>query len=366
MVSKNWCNVGDMFDHRVRISIDQKQLDLNVSTIVQNLPVSKLIPVVKANAYGHGSDIICPLLDHYGFPYFAFAALSECHTISQLGLKTPLFLLSEPGFLDCPLDYTYTVYSDSFASYLNQLGQRQSRAYQIHIKVDIGMNRLGVPFENASEFILSLQTKYPYLKCVGIFAHMPCSEDISNLINQVHIDRFNGLIERLPESFKQLCHFHLFNSGGVTYFGAQAHSLVRVGGDLYRDVMSVSSYIIALKKVNRGEGVGYDFKYRPLENTTIAIIACGYADGYSSLLGNKASVLIAGKRYPVVGKICMDMFFVDLGDDTRVSIGDEVILIGKSGNEKITNYDLSQWSSLNYREITCGIGNGLRTVKTVR
>ena len=195
---------------------------------------------------------------------------------------------------------------------------------------------------------------------------MPCSEDGENLVNQDHIRLFSELVNKLPPALKSTAYLHLFNSGGIVHYASCAHSLVRFGGELYRDVMRVSSYVIALKYVQRGEGVGYDFTYRPVQNTTIAVVACGYADGLSTTLSHRGQVLIRGKRYRIVGKICMDMFFVDIGNDTSINNGDEVVIVGKMGPEKISTYDLSQWSSLNFREITCGFGNGLRALKIVR
>ncbi len=357
---------ASMFDHRLKIVIDRQQLLSNVDAIAQTVPHSQLMPIVKANAYGHGANVICQALDSFGFPYFGFAAMSECHAIHALSLKTPLFLLSEPGFTECPIEYTYTVYSQAFAAHLNQLGEKLGCRYQIHIKVDIGMHRLGVPLKDAIQFITSISTQYPFLECTGVYAHMPCSEDAQNSVNQVHIKQFNILVYSLPENLKPITSLHLFNSGGITHFHSQAHSLVRVGGELYRDVMEVSSYVMALQFVSKGDGVGYDFKYRPTEDTIIAVVACGYADGYSTTLGGHASVLIAGQRYPVVGKICMDMFFVDLGLNHQIEIGENVVIIGKMEKEEITSYDLSSWSSLNYREITCGLGNGLRSLRIVR
>jgi len=344
---------------RIVLSVDSRQLLANIEALERTLPTHKMMPIVKANAYGHGAIEICRILDPFSFRYFGLATLSECQQLTFAGIKTPLFLLSQPGLVECPAAYTYTVYSLDFAKHLNTQGERLGILFNVHLKVDVGMNRLGVPLSDAPAFLNTLRT-YPFLNCTGIYSHMPCSETPSDSSNLQHINAFKEF-----HSLDLSLDSHLLNSGGLCHYFDDRYSLVRIGAELYRDVMTVSASVLMIKEVGANQGIGYDYTYFSSHPTRIAVVSCGYADGYSSLLGNKGRVLINGQIYPVVGRICMDMFFVDIGLSDDVFVGSEVVILGKQGQNKISATDLSGLCGLNVREITCLLGNGIRSIKIV-
>lgn len=345
--------------NRITIKIHLDQYKANLKRLAASLPTTCCImAIVKADAYGHGAIDVAKAAIEEQVRYLGVATISEYNSLYQAGINYPTLLLSEPVFIETDTELaknlTYTVYTIDFIKRLEEFASRSSNFIKIHLKVDTGMNRLGIHSRHTSE-MLSLIQKCPHLYLEGLYTHLSQSEISSSGFTQKQLKDFLK-IRKLVE----VPLIHSANSGGIRYFPDSYFSMVRVGLDSYQNVMEVMSRVLLIKDIPAGESVGYDAQFTASENINIAIISAGYADGISTSF-KTGHVFIKGNRYPIIGKICMDMFMVNLGNnDMKVRCGDEVTILGR------TSTTLEEWaaiSGLNPREITCLIGNGKRSQK---
>lgn len=345
--------------NRITIKIHLDQYRANLKQLAASLPTGcGIMAIVKADAYGHGAVDVAKAAIEESVRYLAVATISEYNSLYQAGIDYPTLLLSEPVFIETETELarnlTYTVYTIDFIKRLEACASRSSNIIKIHLKVDTGMNRLGIHSRHTSE-LLSLIHQCPHLYLEGLYTHLSQSEISSSGFTPKQLKDFLKI--------KQLVEVplvHCANSGGIRYFPDSYFSMVRIGLDSYQNVMEVKSRVLLTKDILAGDSVGYDAQFTASAGIKIAIISAGYADGISTLF-RTGHVYIKGNRYPIIGKICMDMFMVNLGNnDMKVSCGDEVAILGR------TSTTLEEWtgiSGLNPREITCLIGNGKRSQK---
>jgi alanine racemase len=327
--------------------------------------------VVKADAYGHGAVRVSRAALEGGADCLGVALPEEGAELRESGIDSSIYVLSEPFPESIPLLLEYdlipTVYSRNFLIQLSREAQKEEKKVKIHLKVDTGMNRVGVNFKKALPFIEEV-LKTPHVALEGVFTHFASADDPSSDFTQVQIERFRGVIEGVRRMKKNVI-FHAANSAAAILFPSSHFDMVRVGISIYGlhpspatqgkisliPALSWKAKIAYLKEVNRGEGISYGHTFHTEKRSLIATLPLGYADGFNRKLSNRAHVLVKGKRCRVVGTVCMDQFMVDVTDVDRVKEGDEVVIIGRQGKEEITATEMASWlETINY-EIVCSI-----------
>lgn len=360
--------------------INLSNLKKNYLNIRRKVKKSKVMAVVKANAYGHGlKEVVKKLnsLDHQKPEYYAVAFSHEAEELRKYDRKTPI-LVFEP-FTSSEMKLLFknnlipTVFTDiqlKMLSYeiknLNG-GGKSFRPLKVHIKVDTGMNRLGVRYNEAFEFIkkLSLNKNF-YID--GIYTHFATSDERDKSFANMQLDRFKELLHNLRRNNISFGFAHAANSGAILDMPESYFDMVRPGISLYGyypslettesirlyPVMNLFSIVNAVKFVHPNEGVSYGLLYRPKRKIKVAAVPIGYADGFNRALTNKARAIIKGKMYNQIGRVTMDRIMFDVGND-NIKVGDRVILLGKNKELEINAWDLGNVLGTIPYEITCGI-----------
>lgn len=336
-----------------------------------------IMPVIKADAYGHNAVETAKALESENADIFGVATIEEGIQLRNAAIKTPILILGSIYPMEnfnIVLDYGLTpiVASNLSAKVLERIASERGVIVKVHIKVDSGMGRIGVNLETAMvlwEYVRISE----HLECEGIFSHLArAEEDINYTLNQ--IKEFKKIIEKIdpPE------YVHIANTAGLIKYPESFFNLVRPGLAIYglypentdpsefllEQVLSLKSKIVFLKKVKKGTPISYGGRWVAPGESIIATVCIGYADGYQRILSNKAKVIINGEKCPLVGRVCMDMIMVDVTGLKDVEIGEEVILIGKGNNNTITAEDMAKWAgTINY-EITTGISNRVPRIFT--
>ena len=338
---------------------------------------TKVMCIVKANAYGHGSTYVAQALQSVGADYLAVSCLSEALEIRKCGVSLPILIL---GYTD-PSEYTtlvknnitQTVFSYDDALALSRCAVSCKKTLKVHIKIDTGMNRLGFSCnsQNISDTIDKIMgiTDMDGLDVEGIFSHFAAADD-ENLkdftVNQYQ--KFINVLDKLSKKGKEFKIRHIANSSAIIDYPEYQLDMVRVGINLYGLVtdehqiskinllpaMEVKTIISNLKTVEKETPVSYSCKYVTDKKTDIATVPIGYADGYFRAFTNKAQMLVGGKTARIIGNICMDQTMLDVtGIDCKV--GSVVTIIGKDKNETISAYDLAKIANTIPYEIICNI-----------
>jgi len=340
-------------------------------------PKTKVMVCVKADAYGHGIIRVAKKLSFLGVDYLGVASIDEGMKLRETNIRTPILILGSVLNKDIRPLFVYnlipTVCNWEFAYALNNMAKATGKAIKIHIKVDTGMGRLGVLCKEAPEFI-SRVLKLRFIKIEGVFTHLACA-DVNTNYTLRQINTFKRLISHLRNEGINIPLFHAANSMGTISYKESHFDMVRPGLAIYglypkegldivlKPVLSLKTKVAYFKRVPCGFGISYGHTYITKSNTTIAILPIGYGDGYPRNLSNKAEVLIKGRRFKISGRVCMDQIMVDVGD-VKVNLGDEVVLIGTQGSNRITAEELAALSGTIPYEIVCGIGNRVPRIYT--
>ena len=361
--------------HRVYARIDLDALKHNVEEIKNcKADDAQLMGVVKADAYGHGADVVAHELESLGFDWFAVATVDEGIALRHSGIQKPILVLGYCHEYQYPemieWEITPTIYSYEMAFALDQAAQAAGRVVDIHIKIDTGMSRIGFLAEEESVQIIKKIYAMKHLHIQGMFTHFACADTADKNHAEHQTEKFRWMIQRMEEENIPIDIFHCSNSAAIMEMPAEHMNMVRAGIVLYglypsdevdktkldlNPVMSLHSHVVHLKEVPAGVTVGYGATYTTTGKTRIATIPVGYADGYPRSLSNRASVLICGKRAPIIGRVCMDQLMVDVTDIPEVSMGDEVTLSGRDGEEVLTVEEISEMAnSFNY-EFVCAV-----------
>ena len=330
-------------------------------------PKVKFMAVVKADAYGHGAVTVSKAIEK-SVDYLAVATVSEAVEIKNAGIKKPILILGETHISNVEeivnSGFIQTVYTLPFVKALSRAASRSKKKASVHLKIDTGMGRIGVNFGKAEE-LLDKISKLPNVIVEGIFTHFAGAEEMDEFTSE-QLKRFKSFIVKIDPAGYIL---HAANSAAALYRKDSHFDMVRVGLSMYgiyppggrRNVITLKpslefkTRVIYLKKVPAGTPLSYGSTYVAKKMTNIATLPVGYADGLPRALSNKGKVLIGGRRYPIVGRVCMDMILVDVGN-SKVKVGDEVVLIGRQGNETISADDVAKLSDTISYEIICGIG----------
>ena len=324
---------------KVIASIDREALRYNFRVIKSHVPGSKIIAVVKANAYGHGLLEVAKTLSDADA--YAVARIEEALELRSGGIVKPIILLE--GLFN-PEDVQVVSASslETAVGSWEQLEWIEKANLQSPVKVwmalNTGMHRLGLNEDEADEFYSRLMKSSNVVKPIGLISHLSCADDLSSDYTKKQIDVFR----RFASAHE--CHTALANSAGILSWPESHTDYVRPGIILYgvspydgktgedlglRPVMTLKSNLIAVRKVRKGDKVGYGATWTAPRDTRLGIVAMGYGDGYPRQAPNGTPVLINGRIAGTAGRVCMDMMAIDLGPDSADKVGDEVILWGK-------------------------------------
>jgi alanine racemase len=357
--------------------INLKNLAHNFKLIKQSLPKVKIMVCVKADGYGHGIRQVSKKLVSCGVDYLGVASIDEGIILRQERIRKPILVLGAvlKEYLEPIFRYslTPTVCSEEIALALHAKAKARGKPIAIHIKVDTGMGRIGVLCEEALTFTAKIAS-LPFLSIEGIFTHLACA-DVNNDFTLQQIGMFSTLLSNLEDRAIHIPLVHAANSMGVISYPNSHFTMARPGLILYglypkeglplvlKPVLSLKTRVIYTKRVGAGYGISYGHTYKTSRSTTIVTLPIGYGDGYPRNLSNTGPVLIKSRRFTISGRVCMDQIMVDVGN-TKVKVGDEVVLIGSQAKKKITAEELATLSSTIPYEIVCGLGNRIPRVYT--
>jgi alanine racemase len=353
--------------------INLRALAFNYRQIQKRVPRGiKILAVVKANAYGHGAVPISLKLEQLGVEYLGVAIPEEGMELRKSGVKAPILILG--GIYEGELDQIFrfhltpVVFTKESLKRLSQGAERRHKRIRVHLKVDTGMRRLGSPLNLWPTFLRELK-QFPNIEVEGILSHFSMAgEEEAFTTHQWR--EFEGAVAMAKEMGIACKYLHMASSAILTTFPSYSGNLVRPGIMLYgsypspffrdliklKSVLTLKTHIHFMKSVPPGARISYGGTFMTKRESLIATLPIGYADGYSRSLSQQGEVLIRGKRAPIVGRVCMDFTMVDVTDVPHVSIGDEVVLIGKQGKEQITAEEIAEKiNSISY-EVMCLIG----------
>lgn len=331
-------------------------------------PGAKFMAVVKANAYGHGAPAVARAAVEAGADHLGVANLKEALELRETGILSPILILTESptSVADEVIqhDLTQTIYSFSEAKALSDEAQKRKKTAKIHVKIDTGMGRVGIVPSEGLAFIAKVSS-LPGLTLEGVFTHFAKAEDPEDNFTVEQFQKFQQIIARLP----QITLKHAANSAAALFHPATHLDLVRVGLMMYglypqgnsrrlinlKPALSFKTRVTYLKKVPAGTPLAYGSTYITPTETTIATLPVGYADGYSRRLSNRGQVVINGKRFPVVGRISMDLTLVNVGQG-KVEMGDEAVLIGEQGGQAVSADEIAALEDTISYEVICSIG----------
>ena len=332
-----------------------------------------IMAVVKANAYGHGAVETAQALSHQGIERFAVASLDEGITLRHADLSASIIVLGAPLEEQVPdlVAYRLTpVVSDGLIlPSLAKAARSQPAPYPIHLKLETGMGRLGLSPEELLSLLDDPILRGP-LHIEGLMTHLADADGTDSAFTERQLGLFRSLVEQIQQRGLTIPLLHTANSAAIVRFPDTHFSLVRPGIMLYgyhtlppsipapdlKPVLSLQSTIVQLRSIPRGGTVSYNGTFVAKRPTRIAVLPIGYADGYSRRLSHRASVLIQGRRAPIIGLVCMDMIMIDVTDFGPVQVGETVTLIGQQGQESIQADEVSSWMDTIPYEVLCGIG----------
>jgi alanine racemase len=353
------------------LEIDLSILDENYQ-ILSRVIKKPVMPIVKANAYGHGLIKIAKRLEKSGANWIGVARIEEGLSLREAGIQSRILVLGYTSPKRIPHaikeKITLSVYDFNVASQYAQMAESLSEKINLHAKIDTGMGRLGIRLNKAVEFIQFLNEN-PNIQLEGLFSHFARADEPSEDDTALQLERFEQLIEEIKSTTALPPMIHIANSAGALLFPRSRFDMVRVGIALYglspskfvelpegiEPSLSWKTRLISKKRLPAGHGVSYGFNYHTKKDEWIGVIAVGYGDGMRRINGN--STLLRGKYAPIIGNVCMDQCMIQLDGIPDAEIGDEVVLIGKQKNNEITATKIAEkWGTINY-EVICGLAS---------
>ena len=354
------------------VEVDLNRLRNNFQAIRQRVAPAKVMPILKANAYGHGLLRVAQLMESVGADYIGVAVLEEGILLRQNGIIMPILVLGGilgnqvPGFLK--YDLAITASSIDKLWQVNEIAAQLGMKAKVHLKIDTGMERIGVHYYNAENF-LGTALKCPFIDLEGIYSHFANADQPDLQAAHLQLERFQEVLSFydkhcLPPPPLR----HMANSPAILQLPEAYFDLVRPGLLLYgvyptiqiprsitvHPALSWKSRVVYFKVILPGHPVGYGSTWQSDHMVRAVTAPVGYGDGYFRSMSGKAQVILRGKKYPVVGRISMDQIVINLEWDSAYN-DDEVILIGETSSESITCEDLAEWAGTIPYEILTNI-----------
>jgi alanine racemase len=356
--------------------IQLNHLRFNFREIRKKIAPARLIPVVKADAYGHGAVAISRCLVAEGARLLAVAQFQEAMALRESGIDVPILIFGRLFPNELPeaikAGLRVTLFGEEDIRWIENVpGDLKAR---VHVNVETGMGRVGVMPDRQMEFFDKL-IRSPRCAWEGLYSHFATADEADKTYAREQLSRFSALLQRLQGKRRQPPIVHMANSGAIldmpeSYFNACRSGIVLYGhypsmqtsrSIPLKQVMHLKTVIAQIRRLPAGHNVSYGRRWQTDRETTIAVLPIGYADGIRRQLTNRLQVIIRRRRYPVVGTVTMDQIMVDVGDDP-VLVGDDVLIWGDSENGSIQVLEVAEsMDSIPY-EMTCGISRRVRRV----
>ena len=369
---------------RVWAEVDLDAIWENMVHMKENIAEkTKILAVIKTDGYGHGGVPIAKMLEQLDFMFgYAAATYEEAHVLREAGVKKPILIL---GYT---FPYCYeelireeirpAVYRRDTVEELAAAAAKVGQKAKVHIKVDTGMGRIGItPDEEGLEFVRFL-IEHPELEVEGIFTHFAKSDETDKTSANHQLELFQNFIDKIQTELGITIPVkHCSNSAAILEMPQANMDMVRAGITTYglypseevskdivplRAAMSLYSHIVYCKTIHAGQSVSYGGLFTATKDTRVATIPVGYGDGYPRSLSGKGYVLIHGKKAPILGRVCMDQFMVDISEIPEAMEGDKVTLLGMDGTERITAEELGELSGRFNYEFVCDLGKRIPRV----
>jgi alanine racemase len=343
------------------LEINTSALEHNARTIAEYTGVS-VLAVVKDNGYGHGAIEVAKAVLRGGAAWLAVVRTPEAHELRDAGITSPMIIFGGalPAEMDKVIarDISLPLISYEQAEMLSRRSKELGKPARVHLKVDTGMGRFGV-FAHEALGLSQHALELGGIEIEGIFSHLACAGDEGDTLTPIQIKRFKEAIQSLHSAGIHPRWEHLASSGAIQEVPESYFNMVRAGGAVYglggrkperplsmllKSAFVWKAQLVSCKAMPEGWTIGYGSNYLTRKDEVIGVVPVGHGDGYRRLPGNE--VLIGGQRVPVVGNICMDQFMISLPHP--YPLGEEVVLIGKQGNEEITTFEVrNRWKSTN-------------------
>lgn len=361
------------------VEVDLGNIEHNIKALKSYVkPEVKFLAVIKADAYGHGATMVAPTLAASGVDMFGVASVDEGIQLREAGINIPILVLGTAptwSFVtSVENDIQLSIFTEEHLNECLNVYNRLGKKPKVQIKVDTGMNRIGIPYQSAQEFINKVINS-EFLILEGIFTHLACAEDQNN--TEIQRQAWNSLIKEFDDKNIML---HSVNTAGLISYEDLHYDMVRAGIGIYglkpdlsptiqnisdfKQVMSLKGRIVHIKDIPADSGISYSYSYKTDDESKIATIPIGYADGVPRALSNKIFGLINGHKIRQVGNITMDQMMFDVSNVGNVNVGDIITLLGEDNGEFIT---IDSWAeelnTINY-EITCRLKIRLPRVYT--
>jgi len=354
-----------------RVEVDLKILAENFKALKSQVKNSKVMPILKANAYGHGLVRVAQLYEKLKADYLGVAVVEEGILLREKGIKIPILVLGGIWGNQIPLflkhNLSITASSIDKLKQIDETSSQMKIKARVHLKVDTGMERLGVHYYNAESF-LDAAYKCKNILVEGIYSHFAKSESEELAHTKLQLERFNEVLQFYNKKSIQPPMRHISNSGAILQLPEANLDMVRPGIMLFgvyptekvkkkievKPALNWKSLVVYFKVIKAGNAVGYGLTYKPDHKIRAVTIPVGYGDGYFRSMSHKAKVLLNGKLYPVIGNISMDQIIVNIENDSAYN-GDEIILLGSDGKNSISCEDLAEWAGTIPYEILTNI-----------
>lgn len=367
MYNRAYSNDPSLFRPTI-LDIDLDALESNYCAIASFVQPALVMPVLKANAYGHGLIACARVLEACGAECLGVAFLDEAIALRESGIKMPIVALGGicgrqiEGFLK--YDVEFCASSVMKLEAINAKAAELGKKAKVHIKIDTGMGRIGQKYSTADK-IFDVILKCQHCEVRGVFSHFADSE-IENLsYSYQQLKRFEECLKFFSKHGLKVPMRHIANSGGILQMKESHLDLVRPGLLLYgvsplefkeplipiKPVLSLSTEVVFFKVLEAGSPVSYGRTWTADKQTRVITIPVGYGDGYPRALSNCGEVLISGQRRKIIGRVCMDQFMVDISSEGTAYNGDEVVLIGKQGSEEISVMEISHLVNTDPRDV---------------
>jgi len=357
---------------RIWVEVDLDALHHNLNEAKRVSKGAKILAVVKADGYGHGAVEIAKEL-HEEADYFGVALIDEALQLRRNGVTKPILILgyTSPTQYETLIeaDITQAIFSREAARQLSDTAVRMGKKAKIHVVVDTGMSRIGFPSTEESVETIKWINTLPGLFVEGIFSHFALADSKDKTVDKMQLKRFGFVLDGLEREGIHIPIKHISNSAAVID-SDYSFDMVRCGIMLYgmypsdevdktkvslKPVMSLKSSVIQVKTLPPGEGVSYGHTFVTTRETRIATVSAGYGDGYPRALSSKGRVIINGQYAPIIGRVCMDIFMVDISHIDGVKVEDPVILIGRDGDKEITAEEVGALADTFNYEIVCSV-----------
>ena len=348
--------------------IDLDALRHNYLALRSFVKGSELMPILKANAYGHGLIACAKELEVLKPWGFGVAFLEEAVALRKAGIGLPVFSLGGVSgrqladFLKYDIDIcaSSVMKLETIDAAAKSLGKKA----RVHLKIDTGMERIGIHYYSC-EKLLESSLKHNNIEVVSLFSHFADAENEDLSFSRIQLERFLEAVSFYDKKSLPKPKLHIANSPAILGFAESHLNVVRPGLSLFgvspaphlsnvldlKPVLRLKTEVVYFKVVKEGSSVSYGRTWTAKEQTRVATIPVGYGDGYPRELSNKARAIIRGKAYPIVGKVCMDQFMLNLGPNGEAYNGDEVVIVGEQGQEKITIEELAKLANTDPRDI---------------